>query len=48
VAALWWIAAMVIIRLEERELRNRFGVAYTAYAQRVPALLPIRRRTRRE
>ena len=42
VAALWWIAAMVIIRLEERELRNRFGAAYAAYAQRVSALLPVR------
>jgi protein-S-isoprenylcysteine O-methyltransferase Ste14 len=42
VAALWWIAARVIIRLEERELRNRFGAAYAAYAERVPALLPFR------
>ena len=42
VAALWWIAARVIIRLEERELRDRFGAAYAAYAKRVPALLPVR------
>jgi protein-S-isoprenylcysteine O-methyltransferase Ste14 len=41
VAALWWIAALVIIWLEERELRARFGAAYIAYAQRVPALLPL-------
>jgi protein-S-isoprenylcysteine O-methyltransferase Ste14 len=47
VAALWWIAAMVIIWLEERELRNRFGAAYAAYAERVPALLPIRLGRRR-
>jgi len=42
VAAVWWIAALFIIRLEERELRNRFGAAYAAYASRVPALLPVR------
>jgi protein-S-isoprenylcysteine O-methyltransferase Ste14 len=42
VSALWWVAALAIIRLEERELRDRFGAEYTAYAQRVPALLPIR------
>ena len=42
VAAVWWVAALVIIGLEERELRSRFGAAYAAYAERVPALLPIR------
>ena len=42
VSALWWLATLAIIRLEERELRNRFGAAYAAYAKRVPALLPIR------
>ena len=46
VAALWWIATLVIIRLEERELRSRFGAAYAAYAKRVPSLLPIRFRFR--
>ena len=46
VAALWWIATLVIIRLEERELRSRFGAAYSDYARRVPALLPIRFRFR--
>ena len=45
VAALWWIAALAIIRLEERELRSRFGAAYAAYAKRVPALLPVCFRT---
>ena len=48
VAALWWIAARVMIAIEERELRDRFGAAYAAYAKRVPALLPVRLRTRRE
>jgi protein-S-isoprenylcysteine O-methyltransferase Ste14 len=48
VAAVWWIAARVMIGIEERELRDRFGAAYTAYATRVPALLPVRLRTRRE
>lgn len=42
VAAAWWVAALAIIGLEERELRNRFGAAYAAYAERVPALLPLR------
>jgi protein-S-isoprenylcysteine O-methyltransferase Ste14 len=42
VAALGLGVALVSIRLEERELRARFGPAYTAYAKRVPALLPIR------
>jgi len=42
VAAFWLILALVSIRLEERELRRRFGAAYAAYAQRVPALLPFR------
>jgi len=48
VAAVWWIAAMVIIWLEERELRDRFGAAYAAYAARVPALVPIRLGRRRQ
>ncbi len=42
VAAVWWIATLVFIWIEERELRDRFGAAYAAYAERVPALLPIR------
>jgi protein-S-isoprenylcysteine O-methyltransferase Ste14 len=42
VSGLWWFATLAIIRLEERELRSRFGAAYAAYAQRVPALLPLR------
>ena len=42
VAACWWLVAMATIRLEERELRRRFGTAYDEYARRVPALLPFR------
>ena len=42
VAVAWWIAALAIIRIEERELRERFGPAYAAYAERVPMLLPLR------
>jgi protein-S-isoprenylcysteine O-methyltransferase Ste14 len=42
VAFAWWIAALAIIRIEERELRQRFGAAYASYAQRVPMLLPLR------
>jgi len=42
VAVAWWIAALAIIRIEERELRERFGPPYAAYAERVPMLLPLR------
>jgi protein-S-isoprenylcysteine O-methyltransferase Ste14 len=44
VAAFWLALALLSISLEERELRRRFGAAYEAYAQRVPALLPFRLR----
>jgi protein-S-isoprenylcysteine O-methyltransferase Ste14 len=42
VALAWWIAALAIIRIEERELHERFGTAYASYAQRVPMLVPLR------
>ena len=42
VLAAWWVLALVVIRLEERELAARFGPAYAAYRKRVPALLPFR------
>jgi protein-S-isoprenylcysteine O-methyltransferase Ste14 len=45
-AAAWWLVALGTIRLEERELRRRFGAAYAEYAKRVPALLPLRMRPR--
>ena len=45
-ATVWLFIALAMIRLEERELRARFGSAYIAYAQRVPALLPLRRTPR--
>lgn len=45
VAAFWWIATLVTIRFEERELRHRFP-GYATYAQRVPALLPFRVRAK--
>ena len=34
--------AVLVIRLEERELTARFGSAYTDYRQRVPAFLPLK------
>lgn len=34
-----------IVILEERELRERFGAAYDAYARAVPRFVPRRRRT---
>src|SRR5216684_6164184 len=42
VLAAWWVLALIVIRLEERELAARFGPAYAAYRKRVPALLPFR------
>ena len=48
IAVVWWIAALGIIRIEERELRERFGAAYEAYAEQVPALLPLRLAARRK
>jgi protein-S-isoprenylcysteine O-methyltransferase Ste14 len=38
----WLAATLIMIRIEERELRQRFGAAYAAYAERVPMLLPLR------
>jgi protein-S-isoprenylcysteine O-methyltransferase Ste14 len=48
VLAVWWMLALVVIRLEERELTARFGPAYVVYRKRVPAFLPFRVGTRRE
>lgn len=42
VVAIWWPLALLVIRLEERELVARFGPDYLAYRKRVPALLPFR------
>jgi protein-S-isoprenylcysteine O-methyltransferase Ste14 len=37
------VAILLIVPLEERELRDRFGAAYEDYALRVPRYLPRRR-----
>jgi protein-S-isoprenylcysteine O-methyltransferase Ste14 len=42
VLAVWWMLALVVIHLEERELAARFCPAYAAYRKRVPAFLPFR------
>jgi protein-S-isoprenylcysteine O-methyltransferase Ste14 len=42
----WLLLALLTIRAEERELRTRLGVAYAAYAEHVPALLPFRLKPR--
>ena len=42
ILAVWWVLALVVIRLEERELAARFGPAYAVYRKRVPAFLPFR------
>jgi protein-S-isoprenylcysteine O-methyltransferase Ste14 len=46
VGAAWLALAFCMIRLEERELRLRFGSAYAEYSRRVPALLPFRVKSR--
>jgi protein-S-isoprenylcysteine O-methyltransferase Ste14 len=40
VLAVWLAAIYPIVALEERELRERFGEAYAAYARRVPRFVP--------
>jgi protein-S-isoprenylcysteine O-methyltransferase Ste14 len=40
--AIWWLFALLAIRMEERELTARFGDAYVAYRKRVPAFIPYR------
>ena len=42
VLAIWSVFALIVIGLEERELTARFGAAYIAYRERVPAFLPLR------
>jgi protein-S-isoprenylcysteine O-methyltransferase Ste14 len=46
VLTIWWVFALLVIRLEERELTARFGAAYAEYRERVPAFLPIHLLTR--
>ena len=38
---LWLLLALASIHAEESELRARLGSAYAAYAERVPALIPL-------
>jgi protein-S-isoprenylcysteine O-methyltransferase Ste14 len=40
VLAVWCVFALLVIRLEERELAARFGAPYVEYRKRVPAFLP--------
>lgn len=42
VLAVWCVAALLVIHLEERELAARFGASYAAYRRRVPAFFPFR------
>src|ERR1700680_976929 len=44
VLVIWCPFALIVIRVEERELTARFGPDYEAYRKRVPAYLPLRKR----
>jgi protein-S-isoprenylcysteine O-methyltransferase Ste14 len=44
VLIVWLPFALIVIRLEERELAARFGPDYETYRNRVPAFLPFRKR----
>ena len=46
VLAMWFAFALLVIRLEERELATRFGASYITYRNRVPAFLPLNLLTR--
>jgi protein-S-isoprenylcysteine O-methyltransferase Ste14 len=41
-AATWLLLMAVVIGLEEREMRIRFGAAYLEYARKVRRILPLR------
>jgi len=47
-SVLWLALALVTIGAEERELRARLAPAYAAYAEQVPALVPLRLRSLRK
>ncbi|HZR63766.1 MAG TPA: isoprenylcysteine carboxylmethyltransferase family protein [Terriglobales bacterium] len=42
VSVAWLLLALISIRAEEHELRDRLGATYAAYSEQVPALLPFR------
>jgi protein-S-isoprenylcysteine O-methyltransferase Ste14 len=42
VLAVWFPFALLVIRLEEKELVARFGASYEAYRKRVPGFLPFK------
>lgn len=47
VSALWTALMLMVIRLEEREMRSRFGSQYEEYSREVPRFVPLRRTLQR-
>jgi protein-S-isoprenylcysteine O-methyltransferase Ste14 len=43
-AALWLVLMLVVIAMEEREMRARFGAQYSEYCRETPRFLPRLRR----
>jgi len=46
IVALYVLAISLVVRMEEKELRQRFGAAYDEYCRRVPRFVPKRRANR--
>ena len=43
VAAVWLVLMAIVLSLEEREMRRRFGQSYVDYCRQVPRFIPLPR-----